>query len=139
MSNMGFKVYEILKSKFSADESASIVNFFENKSIEKHESLKDVFATKEDLMKVESLLKTEISNVETSLKREMAQVETFLKQEIYQVETSMKQEIAHVETSLKKDFFSFENKITRQLYWINIVQLFAIVTSVFALIKFVVK
>jgi hypothetical protein len=76
-----------------------------------------VFATKEDL-----------SNVETSLKREMAQVETFLKKEI-----------SHVETSLKQDFFSFENKITRQLYWINIVQLFAIVSSVFALIKFVVK
>jgi hypothetical protein len=117
MSNMGFKVYEILKSKFSSEEAASIVDFFEKKSVENHGSLKDVFATKEDL-----------SNVETSLKREMAQVETFLKQEI-----------SHVETSLKQDFFSFENKITRQLYWINIVQLFAIVSSVFALIKFVVK
>jgi hypothetical protein len=106
MSSMGFKVYEILKSKFSADESASLVDFFESKSIEKHESLKDIFATKEDL-----------SNVEISLK----------------------QEITHVEISLKRDFFSFENKITRQLYWINIIQLLAIVTSVFALIKFVVK
>jgi hypothetical protein len=95
MSNMGFKVYEILKSKFSSEEAASIVDFFEKKSVEKHDSLKEVFATKEDFV--------------------------------------------NLETSLKKDFFSFENKITRQLYWINIVQLFAIVTSVFALIKFVVK
>lgn len=48
MSSLELKVYEIFKSKFSEQEAATVIEFFESKAEQKIQQKKDVFLTKDD-------------------------------------------------------------------------------------------
>jgi hypothetical protein len=63
MSALELKVYEIFKSKFSEEEAATVIEYFEAKAEQKYEQKKDTLLTKEDkidlIEKIEST-KTDI-------------------------------------------------------------------------------
>jgi hypothetical protein len=48
MSAMELKVYEILKNRFSEEEAAIVIEYFESKADEKINQKKDIFLTKDD-------------------------------------------------------------------------------------------
>lgn len=49
MNALKLKVYEIFKSKFSEQEAATVIEYFEAKAEQKYVEKKDVLATKQDL------------------------------------------------------------------------------------------
>jgi hypothetical protein len=49
MSALELKVYEIFKSKFSEEEAATVIEYFEAKAEQKYEQKKDTLATKSDI------------------------------------------------------------------------------------------
>jgi hypothetical protein len=83
------------KTKLGEADAKIIIEYFEAKADEKYEQKKDVLATKEDLLKVES--------------------------------------------ALKSDLYQLENRFTKQLYWVNIVQFLATIGSILAILKFGMK
>jgi len=48
MSALELKVYEIFKSKFSEEEAATVIEYFEEKAEQKIQQKKEVFLTKDD-------------------------------------------------------------------------------------------
>lgn len=49
MSTLELKIYEIFKARFSEQEAASVIEYFEQKAEQKYNEKKDVLATKEDI------------------------------------------------------------------------------------------
>ena len=49
MSTLELKVYDIFKSRFSEQEAAIVIEYFDNKSDEKFQQRKEVMATKSDI------------------------------------------------------------------------------------------
>jgi len=49
MSAIELEVYEIFKNRFSNEEAAKVIQFFEMKAEEKYAQKKDVLATKDDI------------------------------------------------------------------------------------------
>ena len=49
MSTLELKVYDIFKSRFSEQETAIVIEYFDNKSDEKFQQRKEVMATKNDI------------------------------------------------------------------------------------------
>ena len=58
MSTLKFKVYEIFKSKFSEQEAATVIEYFEAKTEQRYTEKKDVFLTKEDKVDVIEKIET---------------------------------------------------------------------------------
>lgn len=48
MSTLELKVYEIFKTKFSEQEAATVIEYFESKTEDKIQQKKDIFLTKDD-------------------------------------------------------------------------------------------
>lgn len=53
MKALEIKAYEILKSRFSEQEAEVLLDYFETKASQKIDEKKDVFATKEDISRLE--------------------------------------------------------------------------------------
>ncbi|MEI6184111.1 MAG: hypothetical protein WCP65_01185 [Bacteroidota bacterium] len=62
MSTLELKVYEIFKSKFSEQEAATVIEYFEAKTEQKFSEKKDVFLTKQD--KIDLIEKIETSKTD---------------------------------------------------------------------------
>ncbi|MFP5040374.1 hypothetical protein [Parasediminibacterium sp. JCM 36343] len=90
MSTLELKVYEIFKSKFSEQEAATVIEYFEAKSKEKidektqvyqtlqtkdlenlRKEMHTVFATKEDFAKMDSKLETKLAETKVEILRWM--------------------------------------------------------------------
>ena len=48
MNSLELRVYEIFKSKFSEQDAAAVIEYFEAKTENKYEQKKEIFLTKED-------------------------------------------------------------------------------------------
>ncbi len=59
MNSLELRVYEIFKSKFSEQEAAVVIEYFEAKTENKYEQKKDIFLTKED--KIDLIGKIEVT------------------------------------------------------------------------------
>ena len=59
MNSLAFRVYEIFKSKFSEQDAAVLIEYFEAKTENKYEQKKDIFLTNDD--KIELIGKIEIT------------------------------------------------------------------------------
>lgn len=50
-----------------------------------------------------------------------------------------KDDLFKLESSLRSDIYQLENRLVKQLYWINIVQFLATIGSILAILKFGIK
>lgn len=67
MSSLELKVYEIFKSKFSEQEAATVIEYFESKAEQKYIEKKDVLATKEDVYELRAELLQKIESSKTDM------------------------------------------------------------------------
>jgi chromosome segregation ATPase len=96
------EVYEVLKEKVGEDVAKLLIEYIELKRKE--------VATKEDIMRLEEIIR---------------RLEEFVKEEIQRVEKSTKEDIRRLEQFIKEEIRRLENEINelrkeqrRNLYWI---------------------
>jgi hypothetical protein len=122
MSTLQFKAYQILREKFGESDSQVFIEFLEAEQSRSmsEEKAKNIFLT-EDKVKTFLATKEDINRLDLSLKSEVSRLELSNKTESNRLETKL------AET---------EDRISRQIYVANIVQLLATVGSVLAIVKF---
>jgi cytochrome b subunit of formate dehydrogenase len=96
------EVYEALKGKIGEQEAKLLIEYIELKKKE--------VATKEDIMRLEEIIKM----VEKSTKEDIQRLEEFVKEELQRIEKSTKEDIQRAEKSTKEDIQRLE-EIVREL------------------------
>ena len=108
----GRKVAEVLERAYEEMEKKA-----ESLAIQKKLELKDELtkelATKEDIARLEGMIKSEISRLEGMIKSETAKSEGMIKSEISRLEGMMKPEISRLEGLIKSETLKLENKLTQ--------------------------
>ena len=108
----GRKVAEVLERAYEEMEKKA-----ESLAIQKKLELKDELtkelATKEDIARLEGMIKSEISRLEGMIKSETAKSEGMIKSEISRLEGMMKSEISRLEGLIKSETLKLENKLTQ--------------------------
>ncbi len=69
-------------------------------------------------------LEIQIKNTEVAIRNDLAKVEVSIRNDLSKLESKM---------------LEFESKITKQIYWLNLIQLLAIIGSVLAITRFIGK
>jgi arginyl-tRNA synthetase len=114
------EVYEVLKGKIGEQEAKLLIEYIELKKKE--------VATKEDIMRLEEIIKM----VEKSTKEDIMRLEEIIKmvekstkEDIQRLEEFVKEELQRIEKSTKEEIRRLENEINelrkeqrRNLYWI---------------------
>ena len=108
----GRKVAEVLERAYEEMEKKA-----ESLAIQKKLELKDELtkelATKEDIARLEGMIKSEISRLEGMIKSETAKSEGMIKSETSRLEGMMKSEISRLEGLIKSETLKLENKLTQ--------------------------
>ncbi len=82
MSALELKAYEIFKSKLGEEEDHTALAFVEEKAAEKIAQQKEIWASKQDLGKLETGYRQEDNRMESGLRKDLFAVETNLRTEI---------------------------------------------------------
>jgi hypothetical protein len=108
----GRKVAEVLERAYEEMEKKA-----ESLAIQKKLELKDELtkelATKEDIARLEGMMKSEISRLEGMIKSETSRLEGMIKSETSRLEGMMKSEISRLEGLIKSETLKLENKLTQ--------------------------
>jgi len=96
------EVYEVLKGKIGEQEAKLLLEYIELKKKE--------VATKDDIMRLEEIIKM----VEKSTKEDIQRLEEFVKGELQRIEKSTKEEIRRLENEINE----LRKEQRRNLYWI---------------------
>ena len=96
------EVYEVLKERVGEDAAKLLIEYIELKKKE--------VATKDDIMRLEEIIKM----VEKSTKEDIQRLEEFVKVELQRIEKSTKEEIRRLENEI----IDLKKEQRRNLYWI---------------------
>jgi len=96
------EVYEVLKERVGEDAAKLLIEYIELKKKE--------VATKDDIMRLEEIIKM----VEKSTKEDIQRLEEFVKGELQRIEKSTKEEIRRLENEI----IDLKKEQRRNLYWI---------------------
>jgi arginyl-tRNA synthetase len=96
------EVYEVLKERVGEDAAKLLIEYIELKKKE--------VATKDDIMRLEEIIKM----VEKSTKEDIQRLEEFVKEELQRIEKSTKEEIRRLENEINE----LRKEQRRNLYWI---------------------
>jgi arginyl-tRNA synthetase len=96
------EVYEVLKERVGEDAAKLLIEYIELKKKE--------VATKDDIMRLEEIIKM----VEKSTKEDIQRLEEFVKGELQRIEKSTKEEIRRLENEINE----LRKEQRRNLYWI---------------------
>jgi hypothetical protein len=96
------EVYEVLKERVGEDAAKLLIEYIELKKKE--------VATKDDIMRLEEIIKM----VEKSTKEDIQRLEEFVKVELQRIEKSTKEEIRRLENEINE----LRKEQRRNLYWI---------------------
>ena len=96
------EVYEVLKERVGEDAAKLLLEYIELKKKE--------VATKDDIMRLEEIIKM----VEKSTKEDIQRLEEFVKGELQRIEKSTKEEIRRLENEINE----LRKEQRRNLYWI---------------------
>jgi Na+/phosphate symporter len=131
------EVYEVLKGKIGEQEAKLLIEYIEIKKKE--------IATKEDIMRLEEVIKM----VEKSTKEDIQRLEEFVKEELQRIEQSTKEDIQRLEKDIQrveKRVENIENEINelrkeqrRNLYWILGVHITLWATTIGGIITILLK
>jgi hypothetical protein len=89
MTALELKTYEIFKSKLGEEEAKTVLQFVEEKTAEKIAQQKDIWATKQDLGKLETGYRQEDKRMESGLRKDLFSVETNLRTEINKLDVKI--------------------------------------------------
>lgn len=105
------ELFQMVKEKLGEKEAKSLVDFIESKVENTFEEQESFFASREDVLRVETQIREEILKVESRMKEEILKVETRLREEVIKVETRLREEVIKVETRLREEILKVQNKI----------------------------
>jgi len=74
-TTLELKTDDILKNRFSEEEASTLIEFVESKTEQTVNQKKDVFATKEDIHKLETTTKSDIHKLEIALKEDILKLD----------------------------------------------------------------
>lgn len=134
MTTLELRTYEGLKEKLGESLAKDIISLLEEKSVSAKDNInlsKEVFVSKDEIKRIEADFKKEDTRLEIQIKN----TEVAIRNDVAKVEVSIKNDISKLEVKMA----DFESKITKQIYWMNLIQLLAIIGSVLAIMRFIVK
>ncbi len=134
MTVLELRTYEGLKEKLGESLAKDFFALLDERNIGAKETInlsKEVFVSKDEIRKIEVDFKKEDTRLEIQIKNS----EVAIRNDLAKVEVSIRSDISKLESRMS----DFESKITKQIYWLNLIQLLAIIGSVLAITRFIGK
>lgn len=139
MPTSQYQAYDTLKQHIGEQGATLMMEYIHSKIGQEMEYNNKLMATKEDMMLAKQDLRSEIMAVRSELKEDIMAVRSELKADIIQLRTELKAEIMAVRVELLEKIMALKAELTKTIYIVGLLQFLAIVGSVIAIFKFMIK